>query len=151
MALDSVADVIGGLAGRDHLVDEPLATAVFLALRKQRPLLLEGGPRVGKTEVARALATWLGVPLIRLRDRLLPWVFVAPASALLLAYLVPVSLRVPADLAHQPEGTTHLATYSILPPSLAALAAVLVGQAHAPGRLPIPVGDLPRGHRWSSP
>ncbi|HUG84427.1 MAG TPA: hypothetical protein VMM13_07670, partial [Euzebya sp.] len=64
--------------------------------------------------------------------------------------LITLSLRVPADLAHLPATTTHLCTYGILAPSLAALAAVLVGAAAAGGALPIPVADLPRGHRWDS-
>jgi len=44
-----------------------LATAVFLSLRLQRPLLLEGEPGVGKTELAKALALLLQRPLIRLQ------------------------------------------------------------------------------------
>lgn len=44
-----------------------LATAVFLAIRLQRPLLLEGEPGVGKTELAKALSRVLGRPLLRLQ------------------------------------------------------------------------------------
>jgi MoxR-like ATPase len=55
------------LAGRRYLVDEGLATVVFLALRIRRPLLVEGEPGVGKTELAKALADALDVPLIRLQ------------------------------------------------------------------------------------
>jgi MoxR-like ATPase len=51
----------------DHLVDEGMATAVFLAVTLGRPLLLEGEPGVGKTAAARALAHALGAPLIRLQ------------------------------------------------------------------------------------
>ena len=50
-----------------YLTDEGLATAVFLALRLQRPLLLEGEAGVGKTEVAKTLARWTGAPLIRIQ------------------------------------------------------------------------------------
>jgi MoxR-like ATPase len=63
----SVEAVIAGLAAQDYLADEGLATAVFLALRLGRPLLLEGDAGVGKTEVARALAAWTGGPLVRLQ------------------------------------------------------------------------------------
>jgi MoxR-like ATPase len=55
------------LAASDYLADEGLATAVFLALRLQRPLLLEGEAGVGKTEVAKVLARWTGGELIRLQ------------------------------------------------------------------------------------
>lgn len=66
-AVDSVADVEAGLAAHDYIADEGLATAIFLAMSLQRPLLLEGDPGVGKTEVARTLASWLGSRLIRLQ------------------------------------------------------------------------------------
>ena len=66
-AVDSVDGVVSALAAQDYLADEGLATAIFLALRLRRPLLLEGEAGVGKTEVARALATWSGGELIRLQ------------------------------------------------------------------------------------
>ena len=62
-----VASVVDGLAAYDYLADEGLATAVFLALRLQRPLFLEGDAGVGKTEVAKALAAWTGGRLVRLQ------------------------------------------------------------------------------------
>jgi MoxR-like ATPase len=55
------------LARADYLVDEGLATSIFLSLRLPQPLLLEGEAGVGKTEAARALATVLDTPLIRLQ------------------------------------------------------------------------------------
>lgn len=55
------------LSGVDYLVDEGLATALFLSLRLPQPLLLEGEAGVGKTEAARALALALDTPLIRLQ------------------------------------------------------------------------------------
>jgi MoxR-like ATPase len=63
----SVDDVTQGLEAQGYLADEGLATSVFLALRMQRPLLLEGEAGVGKTEVAKALARWSGGELIRLQ------------------------------------------------------------------------------------
>jgi MoxR-like ATPase len=55
------------LAGQKYLADQGLATALFLALQMGRPLLLEGSPGVGKTEVAKALAGAFGKRLIRLQ------------------------------------------------------------------------------------
>jgi MoxR-like ATPase len=63
----SVKDVQGALAEHGYLADEGLATAVFLALRLQRPLLLEGEAGVGKTEVGKVLARWTGGDLLRLQ------------------------------------------------------------------------------------
>ncbi len=55
------------LAEVDYLVDEGLATAMFLGLRLPQPLLLEGEAGVGKTEAGKALAAVLDTPLIRLQ------------------------------------------------------------------------------------
>jgi len=55
------------LAAADYLVDEGLATSLFLGVRLPQPLLLEGEAGVGKTEAAKALAAVLGTPLIRLQ------------------------------------------------------------------------------------
>ena len=51
----------------DYLVDEGLATSMFLSLRLPQPLLLEGEAGVGKTEAAKSLAVALDTPLIRLQ------------------------------------------------------------------------------------
>jgi MoxR-like ATPase len=55
------------LASVDYLVDEGLATSMFLSLRLPQPLLLEGEAGVGKTEAAKALALVLDTPLVRLQ------------------------------------------------------------------------------------
>lgn len=63
----SATDVATRLATTGYLCDDELATVAFLALRMERPLLLEGEPGTGKTALAEALATTLGVPLVRLQ------------------------------------------------------------------------------------
>ncbi len=63
----SVDDIISALASHNYIADRGLATAIFLALKRHKPLLLEGEPGVGKTEVARTLADLLGTRLIRLQ------------------------------------------------------------------------------------
>ena len=69
--LDHLVPDIETLAQRlgtvDYLVDEGLATSLFLSLRLPQPLLLEGEAGVGKTEAAKALAQVLDTPLIRLQ------------------------------------------------------------------------------------
>ncbi|HSC03894.1 MAG TPA: MoxR family ATPase [Solirubrobacteraceae bacterium] len=55
------------LATVDYLVDEALATSIFLSLRLPQPLLLEGEAGVGKTEAGKSLAAVLDTPLIRLQ------------------------------------------------------------------------------------
>jgi MoxR-like ATPase len=55
------------LAAVDYLVDEGLATSMFLSLRLPQPLLLEGEAGVGKTEAGKALSAVLDTPLIRLQ------------------------------------------------------------------------------------
>jgi MoxR-like ATPase len=67
MELDSVDHVERALRDHRYLPDRGLATAIFLALRMRRPLLLEGEAGVGKTEVAKTLAAMLAVRLIRLQ------------------------------------------------------------------------------------
>src|SRR5262249_19783388 len=63
----SVEEVQSALAAHRYIADRGLATAIYLAVRRAKPLLLEGEPGVGKTEVGRVLAEALGTRLIRLQ------------------------------------------------------------------------------------
>jgi MoxR-like ATPase len=63
----SVDAVIERLAGANYICDRRLATALFLALKLRRPLFLEGEPGVGKTELAKTLASTLATALLRVQ------------------------------------------------------------------------------------
>jgi len=65
--ISSPQDLIAGLAEHEYLTEIGLATALFCAVRLPQPLLLEGEAGVGKTQAAKALATMLDTPLIRLQ------------------------------------------------------------------------------------
>jgi MoxR-like ATPase len=67
LPFDSVQGLQAGLRGESYLADRGLATAIYLAVSLDRPLLLEGEAGVGKTEVAKALASLLSRELIRLQ------------------------------------------------------------------------------------
>ena len=67
MSFATIDDLQRALATHDYVADRPLATAIFLALKLQKPLLLEGEAGVGKTEVAKTLARMLDRRLIRLQ------------------------------------------------------------------------------------
>jgi MoxR-like ATPase len=67
VGFNSIHELGQALGRQRYLTDEGLATIVFLALRLRRPLLLEGEPGVGKTELAKALAAATDAPLIRLQ------------------------------------------------------------------------------------
>jgi MoxR-like ATPase len=64
---ETIDELRDALAADRYLVDEGLATIVYLALRIRRPLLVEGEPGVGKTELAKALAAATEAPLVRLQ------------------------------------------------------------------------------------
>ena len=67
MMTNAVSKLQGDLARFGYLADEGLATAIHLAVRLRRPLLLEGEAGAGKTEVAKTLARWSGGELLRLQ------------------------------------------------------------------------------------
>jgi MoxR-like ATPase len=64
---DTIDGLQAAFAERDYVADRALVTSVFLGLRLGRPLLLEGEAGVGKTELAKVLASVLGTRLIRLQ------------------------------------------------------------------------------------
>ena len=67
MAFASADEVEHALRREDYLADRGLAVALYLSITMGRPLLLEGEPGVGKTEVAKVLARLTGAELIRLQ------------------------------------------------------------------------------------
>ena len=67
MRFDDVKQVEQALQGASYLPDHGLATAIYLSLAMRRPLLLEGEPGVGKTEVAKTLSRIMESELIRLQ------------------------------------------------------------------------------------
>ena len=64
---ESIEGLRLALGEQRYLADEGLATVMYLSLRLRRPLLVEGEPGVGKTELAKALAGAAAAPLIRLQ------------------------------------------------------------------------------------
>lgn len=67
MEIESIDQLQEAMRGRNYVADRGLATAVYLALKLQRPLFLEGEPGVGKTEIAKVVAELLDTELIRLQ------------------------------------------------------------------------------------
>ena len=67
VSIQSIDELEALLAGQRYITDRGLATSIYLALKLRRPLLLEGEAGVGKTEVAKVLASALGTELIRLQ------------------------------------------------------------------------------------
>jgi MoxR-like ATPase len=63
----SIDDTLAQLAAQSYFASRELATALYLALRMERPLFVEGEPGVGKTELAKAAAGMLGTTMLRLQ------------------------------------------------------------------------------------
>ncbi|HAS39875.1 MAG TPA: ATPase [Microscillaceae bacterium] len=67
VVVNDIQEVIQGFEQNGYIIDEELATIVFLLLKMRKPLLIEGNTGVGKTELANQLAAFLDTELIRLQ------------------------------------------------------------------------------------
>ena len=65
--IPTIESVRAGLAGTGYIPSRQISTALFLAMRLGKPILAEGPAGVGKTELAKATAEFLGLPLVRMQ------------------------------------------------------------------------------------
>ncbi len=131
MIFPTIDSLIAALESAGYFADRRLATAVFLALKLQRPLLLEGEPGVGKTELAKALSVALQRQMLRLqcydgleqREALYEWNYAAQLLHMRATEMSDQGKLDPADR----EREVYQDRYLIRRPLLQAL------QAPAPG------------------
>ena len=129
--LPSIDALVQALQQQGYFADRRLATAAFLALRLQRPLLLEGEPGVGKTALARALSAVLSRPLIRLqcydgmeqREALYEWNYAAQLLHMRAAEAVQPAGLNPSERTAQMEREVYQERYLVRRPLLQALQA----------------------------
>jgi MoxR-like ATPase len=65
--LQSIDEVDRGLAAAGYIANRQISTAIYMAHHLQKPILVEGPAGVGKTELAKSVATWMKLPLIRMQ------------------------------------------------------------------------------------
>jgi MoxR-like ATPase len=90
---NSIPETQALLARGGYIAERDTATVLYLALKLQRPLFIEGEPGTGKTEIAKVLSSTLGMPLIRLQcyegldvsSAVYEWNFAAQMTAIRLA------------------------------------------------------------------
>ena len=66
-AIASIDAVLKGLSEAGYIASQQIATAIYIADHLQKPILVEGPAGVGKTELAKSVAAWLNLPLIRMQ------------------------------------------------------------------------------------